>query len=453
MKNKKVADRLLIILLLAFTSVNVIKYRIYDSFYIDMLSFVLEAALIGGIADWFAITALYKKPLGFSWHTAIIPRNRDKLIDAVSNIVEHELLSQQAIRDKIQDINFINLIISFIDNSFESHSVTSEFIEKYGSKLLDFVDTEKLAFAAEKGIKTGLHTLPIKELVNKSLINLMDSGAYEKPLEELIDYLTAAVATDKSRQEIFEIINDLINKNMENQKGIKKTFMKLALGVAEGTDSVNAMDAAVSIQNELQSALTKLKSSEDPNHIKLLASIRNSIERSASEETMLQAMSNWRSDTIESINLYNELKALIESFKESIILMINNSNMEDSPSTSEMIQNNYSPYTDNISSVIGWAKKQLASYWIQFKSNEALKASFEAVIKDFICKILDSKHAFIGSIVKRCLSNLTDEALNEFIDKKAGNDLNWIRINGCIVGAVFGLIVFLFTTFIYGPLF
>ncbi|MBQ3451489.1 MAG: DUF445 family protein, partial [Selenomonadaceae bacterium] len=44
--------------------------------------FVTEAALVGGIADWFAVTALFKKPLGFSFHTAILPRRRKDFVKA-----------------------------------------------------------------------------------------------------------------------------------------------------------------------------------------------------------------------------------------------------------------------------------------------------------------------------------------------------------------------------------
>ena len=46
----------------------------------DALLMVSEAALVGGIADWFAVTALFRKPLGFPYHTALLPRRRDSFI-------------------------------------------------------------------------------------------------------------------------------------------------------------------------------------------------------------------------------------------------------------------------------------------------------------------------------------------------------------------------------------
>ena len=47
------------------------------------LYWAVQSALIGSVADWFAVTALFRKPLGFPYHTALIPRNKDRLINGV----------------------------------------------------------------------------------------------------------------------------------------------------------------------------------------------------------------------------------------------------------------------------------------------------------------------------------------------------------------------------------
>ena len=52
----------------------------YESWY-QPLYWAVQSALIGSVADWFAVTALFRKPLGFPYHTALIPRNKDRLIN------------------------------------------------------------------------------------------------------------------------------------------------------------------------------------------------------------------------------------------------------------------------------------------------------------------------------------------------------------------------------------
>jgi uncharacterized membrane-anchored protein YjiN (DUF445 family) len=62
----------------------------------DLLLFCSEAALVGGIADWFAVTALFEKPLGFPYHTAILPRRREAFIEASVTLVQQEFFCAKA---------------------------------------------------------------------------------------------------------------------------------------------------------------------------------------------------------------------------------------------------------------------------------------------------------------------------------------------------------------------
>ena len=53
----------------------------------ELLFFVIQSALIGSIADWFAVTALFDKPLGFPYHTELLYRNRTQIIDSITKII------------------------------------------------------------------------------------------------------------------------------------------------------------------------------------------------------------------------------------------------------------------------------------------------------------------------------------------------------------------------------
>ena len=65
----------------------------------------MEAAMVGGLADWFAVTALFRHPLGLPIpHTAIIPARRDRIIDGIVTMVEEDWLSPEAILARLEDI-------------------------------------------------------------------------------------------------------------------------------------------------------------------------------------------------------------------------------------------------------------------------------------------------------------------------------------------------------------
>ena len=66
---------------------------------------------------------------------------------------------------------------------------------------------------------------------------------------------------------------------------------------------------------------------------------------------------------------------------------------------------------------------------------------------DTLCRVIQNEHDLIGGMVRETLAAYTDQDLNQFVEEKAGNDLQWIRINGSMIGGVVGLLLFLILGF------
>ena len=79
-----------------------------------MLFFVIQSALIGSIADWFAVTALFEKPLGFPYHTELLYRHRDEIIDSMTKIISEKLLQPNMWQDKLYQISFIDKLVGWL---------------------------------------------------------------------------------------------------------------------------------------------------------------------------------------------------------------------------------------------------------------------------------------------------------------------------------------------------
>src|SRR5689334_528941 len=74
-----------------------------------------EAAVIGGLADWFAVTALFRHPLGLPIpHTAIIPARRAKMIESIVNMVEEEWLSPEVIGQRLARLSPGELVMDWL---------------------------------------------------------------------------------------------------------------------------------------------------------------------------------------------------------------------------------------------------------------------------------------------------------------------------------------------------
>lgn len=80
----------------------------------ELLFFVIQSALIGSIADWFAVTALFEKPLGFPYHTELLYRHRDQIIDSMTKIISEKLLQPNMWQDKLYQISFIDKLVGWL---------------------------------------------------------------------------------------------------------------------------------------------------------------------------------------------------------------------------------------------------------------------------------------------------------------------------------------------------
>lgn len=76
--------------------------------------FVIQSALIGSIADWFAVTALFEKPLGFPYHTELLYRHRDRIIDGIARLISEKLLQPDMWKDKLYQISFMDKAVDWL---------------------------------------------------------------------------------------------------------------------------------------------------------------------------------------------------------------------------------------------------------------------------------------------------------------------------------------------------
>ena len=72
--------------------------------------------MVGGIADWFAVTALFRKPLGISYRTEILKRNRGRITDAIIEYVDKDLLNAENIMATVREIDTAHILTDFLEN-------------------------------------------------------------------------------------------------------------------------------------------------------------------------------------------------------------------------------------------------------------------------------------------------------------------------------------------------
>lgn len=99
------ADWMLFITALLFLLSIYFRIRFNGAVWAEGLLFCSEAALVGGIADWFAVKALFGRPLGCPYHTRLIPRRRRQIIEASSSFIKQEFFSRRNLLQYLKQVS------------------------------------------------------------------------------------------------------------------------------------------------------------------------------------------------------------------------------------------------------------------------------------------------------------------------------------------------------------
>ena len=174
-KNWNTADKTLLCSAFAFL-ITLGFYILYpQSIIAEGALFVAEAALVGGVADWFAVTALFKKPLGFPFHTAILPNRRQDFIDASVNMVQNEFFSRKSIFKKLSKLHLLPNLLEYIKNP----EIRNNIISMIFSEIVSFVsklDKEAVAKKISNEIRKTLRDVPSNILIHELGQYLKKSG-------------------------------------------------------------------------------------------------------------------------------------------------------------------------------------------------------------------------------------------------------------------------------------
>ncbi len=191
--------------------------RLFEEAY-PVLAFVAafaEAATIGGLADWYAVVALFKKPLGLPIpHTAIIPENRHRIADNLGHFIEINFLAPEPVRQKLEEVDFAALVADWMADRERAQSLAG-FVTKLVPQTFDAVENSGLRrFIAARAIEQ-VEKVEIAPLTAEFLTALSKDGKHQQLLDQILDviwkFLSDSEAHDAIRDKIRDELPTLFN--------------------------------------------------------------------------------------------------------------------------------------------------------------------------------------------------------------------------------------------------
>ena len=135
-----------------------------SGFFFGLINHGFIAATIGGLADWFAVTALFHKPLGISYRTEILKRNRKRISDAVIEFVGDDLLNTKNIMETLKDENAAKLLIDFLEN-YNGRLKIKILVNEICDEVFANIDFEKISKKVAPIIEDEIKNFDVKEII------------------------------------------------------------------------------------------------------------------------------------------------------------------------------------------------------------------------------------------------------------------------------------------------
>jgi uncharacterized membrane-anchored protein YjiN (DUF445 family) len=174
-----------------------------------------EAAIIGGIADWYAVVALFRRPLGLPIpHTAIIPENQHRIADNLGRFIESNFLAPEPVREKLAEVDFAALVADWLADA-ERAAGLSRFVARLVPQTLTAVEQSGLRDFVTSRMLEQIEKVPLAPLAADLLSALTDDRRHQRLFDEFIrvvgrflnDEQALATMREKIREELPSLFN------------------------------------------------------------------------------------------------------------------------------------------------------------------------------------------------------------------------------------------------------
>lgn len=376
-----------------------------------------EAGLVGGLADWFAVTALFRHPFGIPIpHTAILPQNRERVTNALISMVENDLLNKKSIQDKLQTLDIVRLGLGAARKGLENKSFKTALVQALRS-LLTAIPQEQVQRLLREAILSLLEKAELGQLLQA----LADEALHRKMDEALLDLLLEKTL-DMMQQEKFQtdVGNVAVHAAQQMPHGSLMLRSVPAIIGMMGPKRTGKM-----IQEFLLAAGRDLMNPENDTRQQMLTSLRSSAQHIAESETLLVPL---RKSAVELAS-GEELETQIQ---RSVAQMIQKwSGLLDTP---EVLDSKVIPFVDEL--------------LVKAEQNVDLVNRLESFLDEQLVRFIDSHHEDIGRLIRENVNRFDTKKLVEKIEGKFGNDLQWIRVNGAICGFAVGMLLYGFKSLV-----
>ena len=401
--SRKLAMYSLLIMALGF----IITFPFQENMWLLLLHGGFEAGLVGGLADWFAVTALFRHPLGLPIpHTALLPKNRDRMVNGLVTVLKKDWLSKESIQDKVKNIPFTEKITSTVKIQLRSEPVRKAMI-KATQQTIRNIDMVKITPFVRNQLSATLSDVQLSKILQIITTQLINEEVDKKTLDHVLVKTEGWLRKEETARKLGSVSMNVLNNVQANG------MLQFALKTLQNIMTEEKLGQIV--QNLLLSGMRSLQKEEEPNRKALVLYIRKEIESLHENEKVLEGLNNWKDKLLNSLESDHTILTSLDQIQQKVIDLLENP---------EFLETKVLPYVEQLLEKLEQNKEKINPWITQQISN-----------------FIEKNHDQIGNLVKENLDKLDNETLVDMIENNIGKDLQWIRVNGAVCGFIIGLIL------------
>ena len=360
-----------------------------------------EAAMVGGLADWFAVTALFRRPLGLPIpHTAIIPENKDRIADTMAGFLRDNFLTPAVVGRRMGSMNLAQAVGGYLaDPRATQDSRIRAGAGELAVEVLESLDPERLGTQVRTGLKTQLAKLEVAPLLGGMLEAMIADGRHRPLIDKIIRWAGLVLEDNET------LVRDMVHKRANAVLRFTGLDERLANSVLDGLYKLLAevlVDPDHPLRSKIEEGLQDLAHGlrEDPE-------MRERIERMKQELLENPAIGDWWQ------GVWERLRAnLIESIGSS----------------------NGSTGHDYIGETLGELGAAL-------RDDERLQRQVNRFARRTAVGVATRYGDQIVRLVSETVKRWDAQTITDRVESAVGRDLQFIRINGTLVGGLVGMTI------------
>ncbi|HTH66066.1 MAG TPA: DUF445 domain-containing protein [Gemmatimonadales bacterium] len=393
--------------LLAVAGVVFLVARYFEATYpwVGYIRATAEASLVGGLADWFAVTALFRHPLGLPIpHTAIIATRKDRIGRTIGNFVQNHFLARDVLVARLRSVRIAERSARWLADPVNSRRVARQ-VAAGMVKTLDALPDENVRDLVQQTVTDRLRAIRVAPALGQTLSVVLAGSRHQELLSEAVRL--AAKAVDDNREVV--------------RQQVKEESPWWVPGIVDDKIYQRIVTA---IERLLQDIGTDL---DHPLRGAFDTALRNFIDRLQHSHDVIARAEALKEQWLRDPAFLELSSRLWETTRAAIL--------------------RYATQAEEGSPTGGALENGITAFGASLLANEALLAEIDEGVIGLVASALEQYRHEAADLIAQTVASWDPEAAALRLELAIGRDLQFIRINGTLVGGLVGLLIYTVSRF------